>query len=849
MKQADDNKLDRLLFQDRSPAAIVWRLEEMADFDLLTAGLHPYVPEQKILRISFSGAEIAHRFEAFTREIYLELDRQEAGTVVVFDCISLLKTAWATDLMMVNFFLVIIPMLKKRGLRGHFPLLREGHSVTAIERIRTYADVFLDVWSDFQSVYLLPQKIFEETDGTLLRPYYLQDRLLPVEDPDRMRLFERAREQAKDRGEEQHMDSWDSYFEDVRRRYMYGEDVSDDCIRMCNIMMSRDTRMRELVTSQFAPEDYFYVKEHMVGTGIVGGKACGMLAARKLVENCRPDLFDRMEFHDSFYIASDVYYTYLVENDLWDLRVRQRNTEDYFSLGKVLEEKIRGGSFSERIRGQFRELLDYYGRSPVIVRSSSILEDGFGHAFAGKYESVFCPNTGSLSERLSDLEEAVRIVYASSMSLSALDYRMRHALDKRDEQMALLVQRVSGNLYGPYYMPCAAGVGYSCSPYRFLEDLDPSAGMLRLVMGLGTTAVDRTEGSYPRLISLDRPEASPYTTAAQRHRYSQRRLEAINVRTRKLELIRQEAAEPYLPPHVRRYLYEHDDEAEARLRERGNYRDVTFVSCAGLARSRELMETMKGMLSIIQEGYQHPVDVEFTVNLPEKDSFTVNLLQCRPLQVRMADEASFDTQTEDLLKNCRKEDILLWCEHASMGLSRDIRPDLIIYVDPVAYYNLPYQDKPAAARLLSGINWKYRGMEKKIMLLTPGRIGTSSPELGVPTSFADISECSVICEISESRAGYQPELSYGSHIFQDLVEADILYTAVFENEKTKVFAPELLQRFEQEDLTELAAGIPSPVKDAVHVYRTEECRLIYDMEKELVICICDAGGERHEDRG
>ena len=70
-------------------------------------------------------------------------------------------------------------------------------------------------------------------------------------------------------------------------------------------------------------------------------------------------------------------------------------------------------------------------------------------------------------------------------------------------------------------------------------------------------------------------------------------------------------------------------------------------------------------------------------------------------------------------------------------------------------------------------------MDKHMMLIVPGRGGTTSPELCVPTSFADISAYDIICETEESRDGYNPELSYGSHIFQDLVEAEILYTAIF----------------------------------------------------------------------
>ena len=278
--------------------------------------------------------------------------------------------------------------------------------------------------------------------------------------------------------------------------------------------MTRDEKMREMVRANFEPEDFFDVRDHMIGTGMIGGKACGMLLARAIIRNQAPDIDEVLEPHDSFYVGSDVFYTYIVDNGFWDIRIRQRTEEGYFELADAFAKRLRDGSFSQTMKDQFLRIIEYYGQDPYIVRSSSILEDGFGNAFAGKYESVFCANRGSIQERIEEFEHAVKTVYASTMSLSALDYRKRRGLDKRDEQMALLVQRVSGASYGGYYMPCAAGVGYSYSPYRFMESIDPEAGMLRLVMGLGTSAVDREGGSYPRLVSLDRPEKTIYEARA-----------------------------------------------------------------------------------------------------------------------------------------------------------------------------------------------------------------------------------------------------------------------------------------------------------------------------------------------
>ena len=188
----------------------------------------------------------------------------------------------------------------------------------------------------------------------------------------------------------------------------------------------------------------------------------------------------------------------------------------------------------------------------------------------------------------------------------------------------------------------------------------------------------------------------------------------------------------------------------------------------------------------IQEEYDYPVDMEFTINFSDNGDYLINLLQCRPLQI-LNDQAKIV-----MPEKIEKEFILLENIGVSMGLSRDVCLDIVVYVDPIAYYRMPYNEKNSVAKMIGRVNWYFREKKKHMMLIVPGRIGTSSPELGVPVSFSDISAFEVICELEETKAGYNPELSYGRHIFQALVEADILYTAVFGNEKTLYFSPEKL---------------------------------------------------------
>ena len=170
-----------------------------------------------------------------------------------------------------------------------------------------------------------------------------------------------------------------------------------------------------------------------------------------------------------------------------------------------------------------------------------------------------------------------------------------------------------------------------------------------------------------------------------------------------------------------------------------------------------------------------------------------------------------------------------------MGLSRSEQIDVVVHVDPVNYYNMDYKEKYSIATVIGTINWKMRDSGKKMLLMVPGRIGTTSPELGVPTAFADISEFEVICEVAESGAGYNPELSYGSHIFQDLVEAQILYSAVFESKQTKDYHPEKLAEFPNL-LTQLFPELEK-LKDVMRIadVSQRECTVYHDLKHEQLV--------------
>ena len=404
---------------------------------------------------------------------------------------------------------------------------------------------------------------------------------------------------------------------------------------------------------------------------------------------------------------------------------------------------------------------------------------------------MFCVNQGTLEERLKVFEDAVRRVYASIMDISALEYRKQRGLEHRDEQMAVLVQRVSGSHWGDYFFPAAAGVGYSYSAYKWSKDMDQSAGMLRLVAGLGTRAVDRTENDYPRLVNLDRPAVSMQTNVADKHRFSQKNMDVLDTKENRLLTKSTDSLMEILPLWYKRAIMERDYEAEEALNRMGRWRQVWFVTCQKLLENREFTGLMQKLLKTLEQVYGNPVDIEYTVNIDEEGAFVVNLLQCRPLFT-----GSRGGKVE--IPGLPKEKTFFHLKDSSVGNSLKKQIHVVIQIEPKLYYEYPYGKKHQVAEAVGKINRYYKGSGKNILLMTPGRVGTSSPELGVPVTFADISAVCGICEVSDSRAGYMPELSYGSHMFQDMVEAEIFYSALWEDKRKLAYDPELFA--EEENL-------------------------------------------------
>jgi pyruvate, water dikinase len=487
-----------------------------------------------------------------------------------------------------------------------------------------------------------------------------------------------------------------------------------------------------------------------------------------------------------------------VQNDCWWVRQQQKDPNTFLKGTENVRRRILRGRFAEYIVARFNDMLDYFGPFPIIVRSSSLLEDNFGNAFAGKYESVFCTNQGTKAERLREFMQAVRIIYASTMSPDALVYRqVRGVLDK-DEQMALLVQRVSGRPYGRYYFPQIAGVGFSMNPYRWHKDIDPEAGMLRLVFGLGTRAVNRSDDDYTRVVALNAPEKHPQASMDDVRRYTQHRVDLLDLEDRSLTTVDfATVAEPAADAPLDLFAAR-DRELERRARQMAGaegtgapaaatHRLLTFE---GLFRQSEFVSDMRRMMRTLRDAYGTHVDIEFTANFQADGeaagSYLINLVQCRPLQVQLGGKVLAP------LPEIPSEDLIIKAYGGVVGHSRMVEIDAIVYVVPEKYGVMAEQQRYALARLVGKVVHSPALEGKNIILIGPGRWGTSTPSLGVPVSFAEINRVAALCEIDTMHEGLSPDLSLGTHFFNELVEMNMLYLACFTGEKRNVFNDDYL---------------------------------------------------------
>ncbi|MBN2738456.1 MAG: hypothetical protein JXR70_15860 [Spirochaetales bacterium] len=756
----------------------------------------PFIPEG--VEAEYHRLDPAEGFENFIAEIFRVIEKHGKGGYYLFDCLSGLAVDWYSDRMLGNFFMLACPYLYVYETVTYFVLLRNLHTPLALNAIHNTAQVVLDIYSRKNRIYVQPLKVQDRSSRTLYMLHRWEEGMFqPVTRSTEIAEILSDIPQPWLDVNVDRRDPWTKTFitaRAVRDAIEAGREPQEDPQKLKTLLirmiLTRESSLFDLCSSYFEIDDLLAIGKRMIGTGLIGGKSVGMLLARKIIHKNDPDLYARLETHDSYYIGADVFYSYVVLNGIWHDRYKMKRSKNMYEKAEVMGEKLLKGEFPPEIIAQFREVLNYFGQSPLIVRSSSLLEDAYGNSFSGKYESVFCANQGNPEERLAFFLDAVRTIYASTASKEALSYRALRGLLGHDEQMALLVQRVSGGFYGKGYFPHVGGVGYSFNPYVWNSRIDPKAGMLRLVFGLGTRAVDRHDDDYTRIIALNEPGLRPEGSAGEMRAYSQRIVNVLDLEenahvSRNFDEVAREVEEPVLD-----LVTSVDKEMEERALASGSTNIFTrYLSFNRLLSDTAFPEDMTKTLKTISNAYQHPVDIEFTVNFCETGSYMINLLQCRPFQIQGVGVVNLPQES------VKPSSIILKTKGPVIGQSMAKKIDHIIYIRPDIYSGLPTSKRYLAARIIGKIT-NHSELKGVQLLLGPGRWGSRMPELGIPVNFYEIRNVSILCEMTIMHEGLNTDLSLGTHFFNDLVDMNILYLGINQGMKEAVFSETIIDNFQ-----------------------------------------------------
>jgi hypothetical protein len=543
--------------------------------------------------------------------------------------------------------------------------------------------------------------------------------------------------------------------------------------------------------------------------GRMGGKAAGMLLAYKILlpflEKHDPELEEYIRVPDTWYLNSGVFSEFLDRNNLYLFHTfKYKNREEIEREFSHIEEKFRYATFAPEVLDDFRKILGEIGEHPIIIRSSSLLEDNFGLAFSGKYLSVFLTNQGDLESRLTAFIGGLKRVFASTFGPDPILYRMDHGLLDFDERMAMVVQKVVGRRFGDYFFPFVSGVLFSRNVYGWNPKIRKEEGLGRLVLGLGTRAVDRVGSDYPRMVPFSHPLLRPEVTAAQIKKYSQKQVDVLNLKTGQMETVdflnlKNQVQHPDLffavsvdrDGHLAPPLFKTQDLGAGDP-------CITFQN---LLDQTPFVPLARRILSRIEAAYGRPVDMEFAW-----DENKFYLLQCRSLSTRK------EMERVKIPENIGPERILFTTRS---GLANTIvaNVEYVVYVNPRAYDLLTtFEEKMEIARVVNALNKMLA--EKRYALMGPGRWGSNDINLGVKVTYANINKAKLLVEVAFAKEGYTPEVSYGTHFFQDLVEADIEIVPLFPDDPGAILNEPFLLNSDNS-----LARVAPEVKDCERVVR------------------------------
>ncbi|MCK5786290.1 MAG: PEP/pyruvate-binding domain-containing protein [Candidatus Sabulitectum sp.] len=578
-----------------------------------------------------------------------------------------------------------------------------------------------------------------------------------------------------------------------RSKKMEARDRENIIVALTRRLLTDDLNYISTIRKHVSISDYVDVVSHTIGpyngNGKVGGKAAGLFRAEMILNSYKKShtVLRNLKVPKTWFIASDAVLEFINHNALEEMMaIKYARQDEIRQEYHLLEQVFKHSLMPYSVMAGLEHALDYFGTTPIIVRSSSLLEDSTGAAFAGKYKSLFVANQGSRQQRLDALVDAVLEIYASIFGPDPIEYRRERGLLDFNEEMGILIQEVVGTRIGKYYFPPFAGVAFSRNDYRWSPRIKSEDGIVRLVAGLGTRAVDRTGQDFPVLMSPGQPKLRINVTSEELVRYAQKNMDVVNLEKGCLETVSTEkmikeygAKIPCLP-----YLVSLFEEGDVQLSP-GSMLNIqnkeTLITFHNLLERSPVPLFFKTVLNILEDEIGLPVDVEFAYG---PDIHTPYLLQCRP---QSTGRGNVDTTIPKDINNSAV--VFTANRYIMSGACHNI--EYMVYVDGTEYDKVESREKLLEiGHIVGKLNQLLP--RKRFILIGPGRWGSKGDiKLGVHVGYSDINNTAMLIEVAMMKKGQVPDLSFGTHFFLDLVEADIRYLPLYPDDDNVIFREEL----------------------------------------------------------
>ena len=600
----------------------------------------------------------------------------------------------------------------------------------------------------------------------------------------------------------------------MAERKQYEAQLMSAKVTLIRRLLSNKIPYIDIAKRVFTIHDLLEINRRIIGRGTIGSKAAELLLCNRILNNSEDaDIRNAVGDIESIFIGADEFYNFMMINNLmnWYDQKYKDESELYREFPKLKEEFSRG-EIPQEIVNSLRDVLTNFNGAPFIVRSSSKMEDSFDHPFNSMYPSIAIANQGSPQENLAALLDAIRTIYANAFNPNALIYRQKNGIVDYTEEMAILIQKVPGRSYGPYYFPDISGVGSSQSPYKWRHESPKDEGYLRFVVGMGSHAMNRNGDDYPHIIELSDPNHRHSTFTSNEKFKTQQTMQVLNLKTNQPELL--DVQDVLSRNYPALYLIAQKSNGDALYSlQNGEDTEIYHVTCGDLVRKTNFTRLMRDIFHSLERTYGKPVLVEFTAMLdmvdPRSNNFRIQIHNCRPVSIpeNMKMTPSFMGSSDRRM---------LFTSDLFVGDGIIPNISYVVYVDPQNYQKIFGKTKLEFCELLNEINQKLK--RQNFIFVASSRWGAIENH-GIPTEYRHVSNAKALVELSGIYEQTIQDPYCGTSFFQSLYESGI-YSITTNADKPDDVDPSFFT--DSLDLTEDFISVPAKFKNCVRILSTKD---------------------------